>query len=265
MRTTRVINFDSSDETATVFGDGGSFSVQLQPELRAINGCDVEIIEATLWNSVPNVSEGSFISLHLPAYTDPDTGALFAALDEKCVFIKGLYSVEDINDTLQAFLVARGRLKGTVALEGQYSTMRLLFTLGPNCRMVISQSLTYLLGWGVTTNSVALEAGPFVARQYTSPEIGRFDNVQYFFIRSNICDGGMELNGTRTGGVLCRIGLTNGAGYQIQFAPSNPLVLQANKLRQGLSVARFELTDERGRIVDTNGQPFSLVARFTFY
>ncbi len=252
--------FVSSDPAAGATGvsaDGSQFDVIIPENIRIpqhARNVVLRVLNATIWWTVPNITVG-------------DNDQFFAMINGLPIngpIPPGLYDLPALQAAIRALMVAQGvpsaYASNNFALIADQSTAHtqvLLTQPGDSINVGDVGSCFQLCGF----NTGDPPATPILT---TSPDKANFNTVNYFFIHSSLSPRGVMFNGKRDG-IIAKVLIDVGPGSQIDFAPFNPPVCPADELAGSfVSVARFWLTDQNLRPVNTFGETWSVGMTISF-
>jgi len=254
------IIFSSADENKPVnkSTDGTIFSVRRNENIKFPSNafdCTAEVVAATVWNSVPNISQNLgnnkfyvFSSGVLHIITLPD----------------GLYSVSSLNSTVSKSLVNLGLPSDIISITGNQSTQRIILTFNyvgtyvdftqPNaCRDIL----------GFDPRLVPLAPSSVIGQSEEGDKIAEFNNIESFLIKTDLVIGNIPTN-QDSDQTIALIPITAKTNEQIVFSPTNPSRVDASNLKgQGRDYATFRLTNEKGEPAQTN-EDYSVLILFRY-
>jgi len=258
----------SSDENTGAINkslDGSRFEIQLDGDglnipKDAIN-VTVEVEEATIWWSIPNIITGQNDRFYV--YGDSDDAVPVPQLYSLTI-PQGLYDLSALNLAILSELEAAGArtIDGTganlplISMSADSSTqkVRLRFNY-PNVYVDFSQPNTMreILGF----NSAVY--GPYAGAPVNvlADNTAQFNQVNYFLIHSDIVSKGVRFNNTFNQ-TIAQVLINVAPGSQIVSTPFNPARSEANDLAGNRRTnIRFWLTDDQDRSVNTNNENWS--------
>lgn len=258
----------SSDENTGAINkslDGSRFEIQLDGDglnipNDAIN-VTVEVEEATIWWSIPNIITGQNDRFYV--YGDSDDAVPVPQLYSLTI-PQGLYDLSALNLAILSELEAAGArtIDGTganlplISMSADSSTqkVRLRFNY-PNVYVDFSQPNTMreILGF----NSAVY--GPYAGAPVNvlADNTAQFNQVNYFLIHSDIVSKGVRFNNTFNQ-TIAQVLINVAPGSQIVSTPFNPARSEANDLAGNRRTnIRFWLTDDQDRSVNTNNENWS--------
>lgn len=232
--------------------DGSSFEIFLEDPIQIpknVSSVTVEVQEATIWWTIPNISaalgNNKFYILHL-------------AVNYVITIPDGLYSLTDLNSTLNRELETATGLSGLVSLEADNPTQKvniqinqagtqLDFTPADTFRDIIGFNSQLIPAGGITTG-VFNQLGDVVAA---------FNTIDYFLIHSDLTTRGIRVNNTYSQ-TIAQVLIDVNPGSQIVSRPFNPPKSGAWELMGAIrNRIRFWLTDQADNLVNTNNEDYS--------
>ena len=260
-----IVSSDAKTGASNKSADGSRFTIQLDGEgihlpKDAIN-VTVEVEEATIWWSIPNIITGQNDKIYV--YGDNDATPAVPQLYTVTV-PQGLYDLSALNLAILSDLEAQGArtLSGTgtnlplIGMSADSSTqkVRLRFNYA-NVYVDFSQPGTMrdILGFNSATY------GPYASAPVNilADNTASFNTVNYFLIHSDIVAQGVRFNNTYNQ-TLAQVLINVAPGSQIVSTPFNPARSSANELAGNRRTnIRFWLTDDQDRPVNTNNENWS--------
>jgi hypothetical protein len=204
---------------------------------------NVGLSEASIWNSVPNMS--TFLENNHVLIT-------IAGTPIDCIVEDGLYTPSELSDALN-FIIrnVNPNYAGYLTLSSDFSTNKVLLNFNAPVLMTfdltVSNDMSEILGLNpaVYTNS-----GNILSIR--APEIAVFNNVNTFLLHSNIVSSGMTYNGSNSQ-ILCAIPILASPGELIIYQPTNPTLIQEPYMNgRSINSLSFWLTDEDNNVVQMN-------------
>lgn len=261
-----VASSDPASGATAISPLGSRFSLQYDPPLEIPQNAfniQVRTVEAQIWNTTPNFSVG--LGNDQFAVTGPDT------LDVSTPFLvtipAGLYDVPGYNSALAEQLALAGaKTSGgpLVTLIGNNYTQRVEMTANYAAVQVdfsIARNAADRLGFAPILYPASVAAGDKVV----APNIANFALIQSYQIRSSLANPGLRVGGRRED-VLAPVPITAGPGFQIVYAPFNPVKLSEDWMRGArLDSLTFRLTDQTGAEVDTNNEYWSARVELSYW
>tara|TARA_R110001606_G_scaffold14795_1_gene61802 strand:- start:52 stop:909 length:858 start_codon:yes stop_codon:yes gene_type:complete len=260
-----IVSSDYKTGAQNKSSDGSRFEIQLDGDglmvpKDAIN-TTVEVEEATIWWSIPNIITGENDKIYI--YGDSDDAVPVPQL-YTITIPQGLYDLSALNLAILSELEAAGArtLDGTganlplisMSADGSTQKVRLRFNYD-NVYVDFSQPNTMreILGF----NSAVY--GPYATAPINilADSTAEFNTVNYFLIHSDIVSKGVRFNNTYNQ-TIAQVLINVAPGSQIVSTPFNPARSQANDLAGSRRTnLRFWLTDDQDRAVNTNNENWS--------
>ena len=226
--------------------DGDSFSVNLNNPLVIPEGvyvANLTVLDSSIWNTVPNIASEYLNNTFLV------NGNLITIPD-------GLYSLLDLNNTIERELDAVGLSKTAVIFLADNPTQRVIMLLEAGITVDFTPSDFNLV---VGFNSISYNALTNYA-----PNTANFNRIEYFIIECNQVLNGIALN-NKNSGIIHKHIISSGTGSQSNYAPFNPQEVNINNLiGQKTSKFSFRLRDQLNRVVDTNGEYYSFTVLISY-
>lgn len=236
------------------------FSVQFKRTIIIPNDAmnlTLECLNATIWWTVLNVELGINDLFRI----EEDTVAVHTVTLEP-----GLYDISGLNSAINTLLINEGLASGSVTLTGDKSTQKVLlsFTVAGLQVEWIPQSFFSLVGFN---SGQFVPSGGFTTGAFTelAPNIAAFSDISSFLVHTSLLQSGIPLGDTESQ-TLANPQITAPPGSLINFNPFNPIQLNVNHLRgQNINEASFWVTDQLNRIVDFNGEFFTLLVVLRYH
>jgi hypothetical protein len=223
--------------------DGDAFTVTLNNPLYVppeAKSCYVGLFQASVWNSSPNVLTGVNDVFYFT----------YASTEYSIVLPQGLYSLDDLNQTINAYILdtRAGTLPNNLfTFTGNTATQKVQISLnyiGSQIRFPSgSPSLFKILGF---ENGVNYPTSPstFVGQLALAPNIAGFNTINNFLITTDLINNGLPVN-AQSAGILAQIPITATPNSLINFNPPQIVYIQCDHLiGKARQVISFRLTDE---------------------
>jgi hypothetical protein len=238
--------------------DGSEFSVILDTPVSFppdAFDCTIEVVQASIWNSVPNISQNLSNNKFYVYYGVDNT--LYTV-----TFPDGLYSLSSLNSQISKSLINQGIPGDVVSLTGNQSTQSVVlsfpyvgsyvdFTQPQNCRDIL----------GFDNRLTPTTTVENQSEDADSP--AKFNNIEYFLLKSDIVQGSIPTNRVSSD-TIALVNITSLTGNQTIYTPVNPLRVDASSLKNGgKNIVSFRLTDDKGIAANT-GEPYSLTIVFRY-
>lgn len=247
--------------------DGSSFEISLEDAIQipanAVN-CSITVEESTVWWTVPNIITGSNDKF----YIFGDSNALIPVPQLYTLTIpQGLYDLTGLNNSLLTQLEnvgARMNPSPLINLLADSNTQRVIIRFNYSnvtVNFTLPNTSKDILGF------TAVILGPFgiIPTNQLAPNVAAFNTVNYFLIASDLVRQGLRFNNTYAG-IITQILITASPGSQIVSTPFNPSKIQSDELIGSKRTnIRFNLTDDKLRAVNTNGEYYTarIVIRYS--
>ena len=234
--------------------DGSEFTVAMDNPIDVPHGvvdCTIDVLAASIWNVSPNIS-ASFGN-NMFYFSQAGTPYVVTIAD-------GLYSLPQLNNYLSRFFVNNGLQKNQIVFSGDDSTQKSIITfnfVGTQIDFTQPNTIRSILGF----NSQLLPAGgpsTIQGENYVSDTIATFNRINFFYVKSNLVNSGLPLNGT-PGNIIAQIPITATPGSQINYSPQNVISINARTLSgNSFQSIRMSLLDDQLRPVNTLGEFWSI-------
>lgn len=256
---TLLVSSDPAQGAINRSADGSSFEITLEDPItiprNAVN-CSVTVEESTIWWTVPNV----ILNTNDKMYIYGDSNALIPVPQLYTITIpQGLYDLTGLNTAIISQLESQGARNNPsplINLLADSNTQRVVIRFNyANVYVDFTQPQTFreILGFN---NAVV---GPFaiVPNNVLADNVANFNTINYFLITSDLVRQGLRFNNTYAG-VITQVLITASPGSQIVSTPFNPSRIQSEELIGSKRTnIRFNLTDDRLRAVNTNGEYYT--------
>lgn len=219
-----IFNSDPASGSQNLSADGSTFQVSLNDPIRipagAVN-CTAGVIQASPWNSSPNIAASFSNNLFRFTTTVAPAGTYTITIPD------GLYSVPGLNAYLSGQFVNLGLPANLISISGNDATQKSVVTIlttGDSIDFTIANSVRTVLGF----NSIVITA-PSANYSFFSNNTASFNRVNNFIIASNIVSVGIPIN-SQSQGVIASIPISAVPGSQISFSPQNVVWFSASEL-----------------------------------
>ena len=239
---------------------GSRFTIVLQDPIIMPNdivNCTVQVDEATVWWTIPNIS----ITLNNNKFYFE-----YNTVNYVITIPNGLYSVVDLDTAVNREVFTLTGESGLFAFEADNATQKVALTLTQaGLQVDFTQSDTFrdIIGF----DSQLVPSGGPTTGSYTvlGDNVANFNTIDYFLLHSDIIDRGIRTNNTYTQ-TISQILIDVAPGSQIVSREFNPPKSEAISL-SGRTIDRitFWLTDQDNNLVDTNNEDFScrMIIKYT--
>lgn len=236
---------------SNVSDNGSTFEIRLQQPIimpQNLANCTVQVDEATVWWTIPNISA---------VLGNNKFYLLYNAVNYLITIPNGLYGVSDLNNALDREILSAVGVAGLVNLAPDNATQRVEITLN-DATMQIDFTPADTFRDVIGFNSQLVPPAP-TTDVYTQlgDNTANFNTIDYFLIHSDIVDQGIRVN-DRFNQTIAQILIDVSPGSQIVSREFNPSKSDALRLA-GTTIDRikFWLTDQDNNLVDTNGESYS--------
>jgi hypothetical protein len=246
---------DALGTEATVSADGSRVDIGLDEPLRFSASSvvtSVEISIANIWNSSPNISV---------AKNNNTLTYLIGGVTQPVITIPdGLYSITTLNAEIVRNIVNDGKPSNTLALAGNNSTGKSIFTFATGVQVNMTASTVRpVLGFDPgtypavppTIDGTSVEGQNFAA----------FADTLNWVIKSNVVPNSIAIN-NRGLNVIGVIPIQSSVGSITNYTPFNPLKVGNNELR-GKTISDFyvQICDSAG-VGLPQTEPWSITLTF---
>ena len=244
-----------SSDGQQVSSDGSVFQIRFADNLsipKTANDVTLRVEAATIWWSIPNIIQGVNDTLYItgPSISDVVTNYVV-------VIPSGLYDLSGLEQAIQRSLENQGAKidpSPLISLTPDDAPQRVEVRLNYVSVVVnfAANSPYTMLGFAV---------GSILSRpptKWVAPNVAKFNTVNYFLLHTNLVTQGIRFNGDYNQ-TIAQVLIDVAPGSQINYNPYNPPKVPAQELAGQLhGTARFWLTDDKNRAVNTNGEAWSL-------
>ena len=240
--------------------DGSSFEINLQNPLsipKNAQSVSVSMEESTIWWTVPNIKTGVNDKVYITGLNKNDIVTNFVV-----TIPAGLYNLTGLETTILRGLSNLEAKDGLFEFQPDEATQRVSLKInipGTTIDFTPNDTPREILGF----NSAVVPDNTLL--EILAPNTAAFNSIDYFVIHSDLVSNGIRLNDGYTqalGSVLINVL----PGSQIVQTPFNPPRISANELAGSQrSSLRFWLTDDKNRLVDTNGEYWSARIVIRYY
>lgn len=254
-----IFSSDPLNKPSYISDDGTLFDVQLDAPItlpRHSFDCTLEVTQATVWNTVSNISAVLLNNAIDVFYS----GTLYSI-----VIRDGLYSVENLNAIISRDLVNLGLPPDVITVTGDTSTQLINltfstvasyvdFTSAVNCRVLLGfDQAVYPVGGTTVVNETVI-----------APKVAEFNTIESFLIKSTLVNGSIPTNQSRDQ-TICSIPIpARSVGSQITYEALRPIQIDAESLKQSRQQFTNRLTDQTGKPAPTGETwSFTCVIRYS--
>ncbi len=244
-----------------ITNNGSSFEILLADPIIMpdnLSNCSVQVDEATVWWTIPNISAALGNNLVYVSYSGaPHT----------LTIPDGLYSITDLSSAIDREFLAATGVAGVISLAPDNATQKVTIAISPGgvaTQIDFTQANTIrdIIGF----NSQLVPPAPTaVTYSQLGDNVAAFNSIEFFLLHSDIVGQGIRVNEVFTQ-TIAQILIDVPPGSQIVSREYNPPKSDALGL-QGTTIdrIRFWLTDQNNNLVDTHGEHFScrIVIKYT--
>ena len=232
--------FETELKTATRNGSSASFEFSQAVEIpRAAREIFLQVSQAEIWNSFPNIEVGVNNLL------------VFSYANQLRVLSlpTGAFNVDAINATFGPQLTAMG-LGGIIQLSEAVEQSKVIMTFDRAGVTYIASDSTLRTVIGFTQDVTSTPA----QNSFFADSIAQFNVVNKLLLHTSLPVNGLILNGNSTN-IIAKIPISATPGFQFIYAPFHPAKVPAPALA-GFSIRNLEfwLTDENNNPVNTLGE-----------
>jgi len=240
-----------TDQNVRVSENGSKITVNLDNPIGFPSSAlyaTLEISQAAVWWTSPNIGDlynnNKFVYL------------INSVVQPEIVIPNGLYSLTSLNSYLSREFVNRGQDGNLISFIGDDSTSKVVLTIGvDNVQADFDSvgSVGAIMGFSGIVPTTLEPSGTSVESQNQAT----FNSINSYAIKSDILSGGIPVNNSGLN-ILANIPITAKIGSQINYAPTNPIRVDASELRGKRKQAFYlQLVDQDGNNVSTAGEPWS--------
>jgi hypothetical protein len=182
----------------------------------------VALVEATIWNTVPNIVE-------------PYNVIRIQTTTEEIDFVipTGLYNVDQLNTCLERLLLDADLEPNLFFLRVDLPTDKIMFcnsssTYKDGIRVLNPPSTPRSL-LGLTDDSTLIITVGH-NNQVLAPSVAKFNQMNWFVLRNSLASPGLNLNGD-TRNILGRVYIDDGPNTMLVYEPSYPIFVPARDLQ----------------------------------
>ena len=254
----------NSDLATSITPLGSTFTVNFSPPLELppdSKNVTVAMIQGTFWWTIPN-----FQTCTLELYLFEQKGELKIIVP----IPKGIYNYKQINILISNELRQLDYAANLIQFveNGSTSTIDLEFKV-PGAVLFPLDSCEKQFGYDANVRYQYLGAADpnYSSKVVRAERTASFDTIQYLTIATTLVDNGFRMNGGVFKGIISNVTINAAPGYQITAEPALPLEIPTNVFQTpgGLTRAEFNLMDQDGNPVDTNGEAWTLLLRIRYY
>lgn len=268
-------NSNPASGAVSLGNEGDKFMVQLFNPMSIPKEClyaTVEVVSAKVWNTSPNIHE---------MYKNNELYFSYSGSDYNITFPNGLYGIEELNEYLtikfdemglpineeQAngnitkilFEIVENESIQKVGIRMNYAGISIDFTQNNTIREIVGFNSRVLI------TPVDINGNSNPGSQEIGDNFAQFNRIDNYYIKSNLVSAGIPQNRVGTG-ILTEIPINVRPGSLINYAPNNPLRIDASELiglhKQNLE---FTLVDQLERPVSTGGNFWSFTMTIRYW
>ena len=179
---------------------------------------------------------------------------------------QGLYDLSGLNQAIARELEMAGAQispEPLISLSADDATQKVEMRFNyANTTVDFTQSNTFreILGF----NSAVYPLVETTPATILAPNLASFNQINYFLIHSDLVNSGIRFNNSYNQ-TISQVLITSPPGSQIVSTPFNPAKVNADELAGALRTnMRFWLTDDKNRLVNTNGETWGCRILITY-
>lgn len=259
-----IVSSDPATGAINRSADGSRFEILLEDAVKVppeAENITVSVEQATVWWVVPNILMGVNDKMYILA---PNVANVLT--NYTLTIPQGLYDLPGLNQAILRDLSNQGAKispSAVIGLSPDDATGKVemkLFYAGSQVDFTGLNTFREILGFD------AAIVGPVVVAptSYIAQSVAGFNTINYFLIHSDLVNRGIRFNNNYSQ-TISQVLIDVPPGSQITSTPFNPARTQAPELKGVMRTnLRFWLTDDRDRVVNTNGEYWSarLVIRY---
>ena len=253
-----IISSDIDTGAINKSSDGSRFEIQLENGMEIPKGahnCTIQVVNATIWNSVPNVITDANDRITINGINTSDVGTTYTV-----TLPQGLYNLEQINSTIEYSLRDSGGkfdplpMVSFTANEASNKVEMHVNYDGVQVDFSAARTIGQMLGFASTT------FGDYAGAPDTilATSVATLNAIDYFLIHSDLTTTGMRLNNSYNQTIAQAL-IDVSPGSQIISQPNHPPKIQCPHLIGSTrSHINFWLTDHQNEAVNTQGENYSM-------
>lgn len=232
--------------------DGSTFEIRLSNPIklsRHVKTCTVQVDEATIWWTIPNISAALGNNKF---YIEYQTN------DYEVTIPDGLYSLSDLDTALDRELNDTVGTGGLITLEADNATQKVNFIIEvADVQVDFTQADTFRDLLGLDAQLIP-NGGPSGAGGFNilGDNIANLNTISYFLLHSDLVSEGIRVNNTYSQ-TIAQILIDVKPGSQIISREFNPPKSDGSNLIGSITdKIKFWLTDQDNNLVNTNGDDY---------
>lgn len=259
-----IISSDTDNGAINKSSDGSRFEIQLENGLEIPKGAHnitVQVENATIWNSVPNIITNVNDQIVINGLTAADVEATYTI-----TFPQGLYNLSQLNASLEYQLRDAGgkydplpmvnftadEATNKVEMHVNYDGVQVDFTT--------SRTIGQMLGFNSALYGDYADAPDTILAN----NVATLNNIDYFLIHSDLTNLGMRVN-NKYYQTIAQVLIDVAPGSQIISQPNHPPRIECPHLAGNTrSHIRFWLTNHQNEAVNTAGENYSMRIVFKY-
>jgi len=239
-----TILFIASSSASKVSPDGSTITINLVNPINVYQKY-LRVLNCSFWNNFQNVND---------IYNNRVVTFTYNSIVRTLTFAEGVYSVDDLNETIAGFMINNGMPTGLLFIQPDESTSRLA--------LIVTTSVQFSINFDVN-NSLFHNTLGFSGSYTTSvnkvipstskPTLYIYENV---VLHVSFC-GGSTIHNERAGSdIACIMPLNSRTGELVFYEPIHPCKVPCF----GSEVGTFSvyITDQNGTKLNTNTESYSV-------
>lgn len=217
--------------------------------------CYVKVLQADIWNLVPNVSPslGNTITVQ-PGGVGPEVTLTITT---------GQYSFDALSSSISNELLKAQLSADVLTIGANAATQKVTLktaAAGTVVKFVGASSMFKILGFEQDTSTTLADAGV----EYSAPNIAQFNVINAFLIHSDLVGDGIPINGEFTQ-TIAKVPITVRSGSLITYTPAYPISVPAPGLIGNTrSQVLLYLTSEDGSTLVDTQEDYSVLLEISY-
>jgi hypothetical protein len=256
-------NYEFSSDPASgslnLSADGSTFDVQLNNPIEIPHNAKsvrLAVYNATIWNNAFNISAD--IENNQFTY-------IVGGVSKTATIPDGQYSVSALQSAISRILSDNGDDIEGIILIADTATSKLILSLKATYQVDYTAIDSPYLIMGFNQGDVVPAAPPVADVLEYAPNVAQFNRVNLYRIKSDLISAGIPVN-QNYNSIIASVPIDVQPSSQIVYNPRNPTEVNAQELAGYKKYnIKFELLDQQNRRVDTNGEYWTVLIRFSYY
>lgn len=256
-----LVSSDEENGALNVTNNGSKFDVQYSSAInipRDAIDCTLEVDEATIWWTVPNISAG--LGNNKFHYT-------YNAVTKIITVQDGLYDLNGYASAINNAVINNGHPSGLFTFTEDTAAGKVVITITTvipitgEIDFTQSDTARDILGF----NSGTVGPNTIDVEVFTADNVAAFNIVNYFLLHSDMVDNGLPTN-NRFDNTIAQVLIDVTPGSQILYKPFRPPKISADRLIGAIiNKFGFWLTDDKGDFVNTNNEVWSVRTTISYF